>query len=187
MARCAFSFWPWAAARRADRTRRNIVNQLRVDNIGQRFFMTVRTGGKWKTGRGIRVNTAGRVMLHHVCIHEIFTTTGDIYESLDEIPSSSPPKKNPPSDKRSSIIATLTLFFFFLLTRVVFYFISLGIRNWRNKDLLSNLLITRKLDLEFVLNFDFGYYSFFFSHGSKVYKWQNYVRKERKRICSYNF
>lgn len=90
-------------------------------------------------------------MLHHVCIHEIFTTTGDIYESLDGrgIPFSPPKKKNPPSDERSSIIATSTLFFFFFgLTHVVFYFIPLGIRNWRNKDLLSNLR-SRKLDLEY--------------------------------------
>lgn len=126
MARCAFSFWPWAAAPpgawRADRTRRNIVNQLRVDNIGQRFFMTVRPEESEKR-RGIPVNTAGGCDAPpHVCIHEIFTT-GDIYESLDRRGILSSPKKKSAiiiNDHRSSRFLFL---FFFVLARRLFHFI----------------------------------------------------------------
>lgn len=144
MARCAFSFWPWAAAPpgawRADRTRRNIVNQLRVDNIGQRFFMTVRPEESEKR-RGIPVNTAGGCDAPpHVCIHEIFTT-GDIYESLDRRGIlSSPKKKIRHHNKRSSIIAISFSFFLFLhvVYFISFYFISL-VKFFRIRNCLQRL------------------------------------------------
>lgn len=159
MARCAFSFWPWAAApsaRRADRTRRNIVNQLRVDNIGQRFFMTVRPGGKWKTERD--PGEHGRRVWCSACAYMkfspplIFTSRWTVVEF--SLPKKK--KKNPPSDKRSSIIAISIFFsflsFFPLLTHVA-YFISFvesfGIRNWRQ-------WFSKSRTLESILDSNFG-------------------------------
>lgn len=142
MARCAFSFWPWAAAPpgawRADRTRRNIVNQLRVDNIGQRFFMTVRPEESEKR-RGIPVNTAGGCDAPpHVCIHEIFTT-GDIYESLDRRGILSSPKKKSAiiiNDHRSSRF--LFLFFCSCTSSISFHFILFPLWNSFEFEIVYN-------------------------------------------------
>lgn len=54
-----------------------MVNQLRVDNIGQRFFMTAGPEESEKRRDG----TQPGEMLEHVCIHEIFSATGVIFTS----------------------------------------------------------------------------------------------------------
>lgn len=146
MARCAFSFWLWAAAPsawRADRTRRNIVNQLRVDNIGQRFFMTVRPEESEKR-RGILVNTAGGCdaprahtwNFHHRWYLRVVGPPWIL------------PKKN--SDKRSSIIA-ISLFFLLLCSsnaRCLFYSILFYFPLWNSLEFEIN---DNELDLESLL------------------------------------